>query len=194
MHATELPIFPLHSVLFPGGLLALRVFEQRYLDMAKMCLKNGTPFGIARIREGTEVGAPAIPEDVGTTAEIGEWDMRELGILQIRARGRERFRLLSHTVARSGLLIGTVAMIPNELSGDCPELAACASFLEKVLTQTQSDHAAGARYDDASWVSFRLTELLPFNETVRQKMLELTDARIRIEILHRFLARQRLLE
>lgn len=190
---TEIPIFPLRSVLFPGGIMAMKIFEQRYMDMAKACLKSGAPFGIARIREGEEVGAVAVPEHVGTLAHIGEWDMQELGILQVRVRGHERFRLSGQTVTKSGLIIGTTTMIPEDLHIDCPELPPCAGFLRKVLAQTGSEHLAAARFDDSSWVSFRLTELMPFNETVKQKMLELTDARMRLEILHRFLTDQRLI-
>ena len=71
----ELPLFPLGSVLFPGGTMALRIFEQRYLDMAKVCLKTDVPFGITLIREGNEVGTPAVPEAVGTLAYVTHWDM-----------------------------------------------------------------------------------------------------------------------
>lgn len=189
----EIPIFPLHSVLFPGGILALKIFEQRYMDMAKACLKGGTPFGVARIRAGDEVGSPAFPEEVGTLALISEWDMQELGILQVRVRGRERFRLAGQSVTKAGLIIGTVATIPADLHVDCPALPPCAGFLRKVLVQTGSEHLATARFDDGAWVGFRLTELLPFNEAIKQKMLELTDVRMRLEILHRFLTDQRLI-
>ena len=190
---TTLPIFPLASILFPGGMLSLRVFEQRYMEMAKACLKNNTPFGIALISAGEEVGAPAEPEAIGTVARIVEWDMQELGILQIRVRGESRFRLAGISVARSGLIIGEMTMIADDLHVDCPELAPCAGFLRKVLAQTNVDDATPARFDDANWVSFRVTELLPFKNAVKQKMLELTDARMRLEILYRFLRNQQLI-
>ena len=173
--------------------MTLKIFEQRYMDMAKASLKTGASFGIARIRNGGEVGAPAVPEHVGTLAQIGEWDMQELGILQVRIRGQDRFRLSGQTITKSGLIIGTTTAIPEDLHVDCPELPPCAGFLRKVLVQTGSEHMATARFDDGGWVSFRLTELLPFNEIVKQKMLELTDVRMRLEILHRFLVAQRLL-
>lgn len=189
----KLPIFPLDSILFPGGSLSLRVFEQRYMEMAKACLKNGTPFGIAHIRTGEEVGAPAEPEAIGTVARIVEWDMRDIGILQIRVRGENRFRLDSKTVTRSGLIIGELTLIPDDLHVDCPELPPCAAFLRKVLTQTSSAHLAPVHFEDANWVSFRITELLPFNNTVKQKILELTDARMRLEVLRRFLSEQQLI-
>lgn len=189
----ELPIFPLNSVLFPGGSMALKIFEPRYMDMAKGCLKQNLPFGIVLIREGEEVGSPAVPENVGTVAVIAEWDMQELGILQVRVRGRERFRLNARNVLESGLIIGEVTAIADDLHVDCPELPPCAAFLRKVLTRTDPSILAEARFEDAAWVSFRLTELLPFNGAVKQKMLELTDARMRLEVLHRFLTDQKLI-
>ncbi|MEO8102845.1 MAG: LON peptidase substrate-binding domain-containing protein [Betaproteobacteria bacterium] len=189
----QLPIFPLASILFPGGNLSLRIFEHRYMEMAKACLKKSAPFGVALIRRGEEVGAPADPEQVGTVARIVEWDMQELGILQIRVRGESRFRLAAKSVTRSGLIIGELTLIPDDLHVDCPELPPCAAFLRKVLVQTQAEQLVPARFDDANWVSFRITELLPFNNAVKQKMLELTDARMRIEVLHRFLSDQRLI-
>jgi Lon protease-like protein len=190
---TTLPIFPLGSILFPGGGLSLRIFEQRYVEMAKACLKNSTPFGIALIRTGEEVGAPAEPHTVGTVARIVEWDMRDLGILQIRVRGENRFRLDSQSVTRSGLIVGEVMMIPDDPHVDCPELPLCAAFLRKVLTQTGSEHLTSAQFEDANWVSFRITEIMPFTRAVKQRMLELTDARMRLEILHRFLREQQLI-
>ena len=87
----DVPLFPLNTVLFPGGLLPLRLFEQRYLEMAKGCLRDGTPFGVCLIREGAEVGTPATHEDVGCLARIVQWDMQQLGLLQLVAQGAERF-------------------------------------------------------------------------------------------------------
>ena len=190
---TKLPIFPLGSILFPGGTLSLRIFEQRYMEMAKACLKNNAPFGIALITAGDEVGTPAEPEAVGTVARIVEWDMQELGILQICVRGESRFRLAGKSVTRSGLIIGEMTLIADDLHVDCPELPPCAAFLRRVLARTSSGQMTPARFEDANWVSFRITEILPFNNAVKQKMLELTDARMRLEVLYRFLSEQRLI-
>ena len=105
-----IPLFPLQSVLFPGGRLPLRIFEQRYMDMAKLCLKESTSFGICLIAEGEEVASagkkPAAPHRVGTLAHIADWDMQQLGVLDIIAQGGERFRLLRHWVEDSGLQKG----------------------------------------------------------------------------------------
>lgn len=189
----QLPLFPLGSVLFPGGVMSLKIFEQRYMEMAKSCLKNSAPFGVVLIRQGSEVGAPADPEAVGTLAKIAEWDMQELGILQVRVRGEGRFRISEQSTTKSGLIIGEISILPEDELPDCPELPACAAFLRKVLTQTGSEYLAETRFADPSWVSFRITEMMPFNNAVKQKMLELTDARMRLEILHQFLANQHLI-
>ena len=191
----ELPIFPLGSVLFPGGTMALKIFEQRYLDMAKTCLKTGAPVGVALIREGEEVGTPAAPESIGTVAHVTDWDMQNLGVLQLRVKGAERFRIVSRSVSKGGLISGQVSMLPTDLNIDCAEHAPCAAFLRKVFAQIDPGQPAeDARFDDASWVGFRVTEILPFSTTIKQKMLELTDARMRLEILHRFLVDQRLID
>jgi uncharacterized protein len=190
---SELPLFPLDSVLFPGGTLALKIFEQRYLDMAKTCLKDSLPFGIVLIREGEEVGIPAVPESIGTLARVTDWDMQQLGVLQLRVRGAERFKIHSHTVSKNGLIVGQVSMLADELHVDSAEHIACADFLRKVYAKTGAHTTGEQRFDDAAWVGFRVTELLPFNHEIKQKMLELTDARMRIEILFQFLRAQRLL-
>lgn len=200
----ELPIFPLGSVLFPGGTIALKIFEQRYMDMAKNCLKHAKPFGIALIREGQEVGSPAAPHPVGTLARIDDWEMPDLGVLQVKAIGGTRFRILSSTVAPSGLIVGTVCSIDADmidankqadLSNAGAELGATAAFLKKVLVQiNMMEGITESKFSDASWVGFRITELLPFGGSVKQKMLELTDANMRLAILHRFLIEQKLID
>ena len=190
----RVPIFPLGTVLFPDSLLPLRIFEARYMDMAKDCLKNGTPFGICLIREGAEVGAPAVPEPVGCLARIADCDMEELGILKVTAEGRERFRLLSSEVNRQGLIVGEVELHDAEpAASDAPGFAECAEFLRKVIAGIGTGRfAQPLRFDDASWVGFRLAEILPLKSHVKQKLLELTDATLRIAILHRFLRQEKL--
>lgn len=199
----ELPIFPLGSVLFPGGTMALKIFETRYMDMAKVCLKNAQPFGIALIAEGNEAGVPAKPHRIGTTARIADWDMPDLGVLRVTVKGEARFRIIEQRSEKNGLIVATVESIAADTNtninaetvANSGEFEACAQFLKKVISQID-----GAQYlhdeamlMDASWVSFRLTELLPFSGTIKQKMLELTDARMRLEVLHRFLLEQQLI-
>jgi Lon protease-like protein len=191
--AASMPIFPLGSVLFPGGTLALKIFERRYMDMATACLKSGSMFGIALIRSGAEVGASAVPEPIGTVARIADWDMQDLGILQIRVYGEARFRLVDHAITDSGLIVGEVTPIAGDAHEDCPEFAPCVQFLHKVYARTSAGAIDIGRFEDAAWVSFRITEMLPLGNAVKQKMLELTSARMRLEILHRILSEQRLI-
>ena len=190
---SDLPIFPLGSVLFPGGTMALKIFEQRYLDMAKICLKKGEPFGVSLIREGEEVGPTAVPESIGTLAFIADWDMPDLGILLVRAAGAARFRIIERSVSRSGLIVANVSLLPDDTHCDCPEHIACADFLAKIYAKVGSVEVAQQSFEDAAWVGYRLTEFLPFSNVIKQKMLELTDAEIRLGILHKFLIDQRLI-
>ena len=193
--AETVPIFPLSTVLYPGMRLPLKIFESRYMDMAKACLKHDSPFGVCLIREGVEVGTPAVPEVVGCLARIGGWDMETLGILKVTAEGLERFRLLSATTTASGLILGDIERIPAEESVPAPELARSADFVRKVIGALgEARFAQPYRYDDASWVGFRLAEILPLRNAVKQKLLELTDPGARLAILHRFLDERNLLD
>jgi len=187
-----IPIFPLGVVLFPGALLPLRIFETRYMDMAKACLKESSPFGVCLIREGQEVGAPAVPEDVGCIARIAECDMEELGILKVKAEGVSRFRIVSREVAKSGLIVGEVEELAAEPRiSDAAGLAESTEFLRKVIAGIGADRfAQPLDFDDATWVGFRLAEILPLRLDAKQKLLELTDATLRIAILHKFLKQQ----
>jgi Lon protease-like protein len=189
------PIFPLNTVLFPGAVLPLRIFEVRYIDMAMACLKNKTPFGVCLIREGEEVGTPAVPEAIGTLARIADCDVEELGVLKVRAEGTERFRIVSTEVDKQGLIVGQVEPLAVEAEApDAQGLAECSGFLRKVIAGIGPQRfAEPLRYDDATWVGFRLAEILPLRNDVKQRLLELTDATLRLAVLHRFLRQQKLL-
>jgi len=192
----ELPLFPLMTVLFPGGVLPLRVFEQRYIEMAKTCLKDARPFGIVLLTKGAEV-APAAPAGlefapVGTLATIAAWDMPELGILHVTANGGERFQVQTHNVMPNGLVVARVARIPPE-----PAVALAAAFAPLVTLLEVLAARVGPRqfpqapaYDDASWVGYRLAELLPLPLSIKQGMLEINDAEVRLGLLQKFLRQQ----
>jgi Lon protease-like protein len=194
MRGREVPIFPLGTVLFPGGILPLKIFEVRYVEMAKACLKEGLPFGVCLIREGSEVGTPAVPEPVGCLARIAECDVEQLGVLQVKAEGLERFRIVATEVRRDGLIIGRVEDLhPEAAVTQAPGLEESAAFLKKVMPAIGAERfATPYRHEDASWVGFRLAEILPLRMEVKQKLLELTDAAMRLEILHGFLRQQKL--
>jgi Lon protease-like protein len=180
-----LPLFPLNSVLFPGGRLPLRIFEQRYMDMAKACLKDGSPFGVCLIVQGKEVGEPAIPAGTGTLARIGEWDMPQLGVLHIVAKGERRFRLLERRVQPNGLAVGSVELLPEEDDAEVPESCrTCVRLLERIIEQHPGLLEPPHRLNSASWVGSRLAELLPLPLPAKQELLELSDARLRLERLN----------
>ena len=185
----EIALFPLRAVLFPGGLLPLRVFEQRYMDMATDCLREDRPFGVCLIRSGTEVGPAAMPEQTGCLARISQWDMQQLGVLHIVARGEERFRIARREVLASGLTRAEVELLPAD--DDCAlpdEFLACARLLRLVIEEHGAQQIeAPFRFDSSSWVGSRLAEILPVPLAAKQKLMELSDARERLEILHKYL-------
>jgi Lon protease-like protein len=198
--STALPLFPLRTVLFPGGLLPLKVFEQRYVDMTKACLRDARPFGVCLITRGEEVaregaGTPEFAR-VGTLARITDFDMSQLGILHVTTQGGSRFEVRRHATDASGLVVADVAMIPDEPEVPLAEAyAPLASLLELIAQRIDAGNfPVPARYGDASWVGHRLAELLPLPLPLKQAMLEINDAGARLEALRQFLERQGLLE
>lgn len=185
----DIPLFPLKSVLFPGGTLALKVFEQRYLDMSADCLKRDKPFGVCLILKGEEVGEPATVHSVGTLAHVTQWDMEQLGILQLGVRGGRRFRILESRTEAGGLQHARVQLLDEPAPVSVP--AAQAGLLS-VLKQIAADIGAERMpkphaWEDAAWVGYRLTEVMPVQLLAKQKLLELDDPVSRLEILYRYL-------
>lgn len=190
--ADDLPLFPLTTVLFPGGELNLRIFEPRYLDLVRECTRNDRPFGVCLILDGTEAGAPAMPAAVGTLARIVDFEAREDGLLGIRARGGARFRVRATRVRSDGQVRAEVRPWPDEPVLPVPaEFGLLATILERLLEQVGGPHAKAGRahFDDASWVGFRLAELLPLALAERQELLLLTDPLQRLHALMRLLPR-----
>lgn len=186
----DLPLFPLHTVLFPGGRLPLKLFEQRYLEMAKECLRADAPFGVCLILEGREVGEPAVPARVGCTARIATWDMPQLGVLNVRALGEQRFRVIGHHTEKNGLARGEVELLPAGSDNPVPSnLGLGAQLLRRALeSQSQAQLAEQIeppyRYDSCDWVSARLAELLPLPLATKQELLEMPGGLERMEALH----------
>lgn len=190
----RIPLFPLNTVLFPGGVQPLKIFEQRYLDMAAACLKEDTPFGICLIDAGGEVGEAAVPHTVGTLASIANWEMEQLGILMIDAIGGRRFRILDHEVGADKLLIASVELLAEPEVPLPQHRERLLPLLQRVIgdlgpARMPEPH----RYDDAAWVGYRLTEVLPVQNLAKQKLLELEDPLSRLEILETFLDQRKLL-
>ena len=164
--------------------MPLRIFEQRYVEMMKACLRDSAPFGVCAIREGKEVGSPAIPHDIGTLARIGEWDMPQLGLFHIVATGEARFRILERHVDTNGLQHARVEVIDAERDAPVPASASiCVRLLERVLNEHPEVLASPPRLDSSDWVSARLAELLPLPVPVKQELLEMSDAAARLERL-----------
>jgi Lon protease-like protein len=192
---TTIPLFPLRTVLFPGGVLPLKVFEQRYIDMTKACMKEGRPFGVVMITSGDEVatrgGTPTFA-DLGTLATIAGWDMPELGILHLATEGLSRFQVREHRVQPDRLVIADVVDIPAEPRVALPDDAQpLARLLELIATRVGAQNfPAEHDYGDATWVGYRLAELLPLPLTIKQSMLEINDAQVRLQALGTFLKQQ----
>jgi Lon protease-like protein len=186
---TSIPIFPLNTVLYPGSLLPLKIFEQRYLDMTKTCVRDASPFGVCRIREGLEVGLPAVPEQIGCTALIAEWEMPHLGVFHLQTRGQRAFRILRHTTHSDGLIRADIELLAEGAGEVRPEsFALCRRVLEQIIEKVGSDYfCPPLAYDDPRWISYRLAEVLPLELEEKQRLLELRDDGERLRHLHAYL-------
>ncbi|HEY6897468.1 MAG TPA: LON peptidase substrate-binding domain-containing protein [Rhodocyclaceae bacterium] len=191
----EIPLFPLHTVLFPEGALPLRIFEPRYMDMAKVCLRDGSAFGICLIAEGKEVGQPAKPHPVGTVARIAEWDMPQLGLLEVLVRGEQRFRVIERWVENSGLLRARVELWPNEPRRPvADEYSRLVAVLRRAMAMAGEEPPPADRLDDAAWLSYRFCELLDLAPALCQELLETEECSERLAEIFRICAGKGLLE
>jgi Lon protease-like protein len=176
----KIPIFPLNTVLFPGGRLPLKIFEQRYLEMTKRCLRDETPFGVCLIREGAEVGLPAVPAQIGCLARITEWDMPQFGMFHLLTRGTQRFRIVEYGADGSGLISATVELLPPEPE-EAPRESLCVETLRAAIDRMDAgDFPLPHRLDDAAWVGYRLAEAMPVALEIKQNLLEMTDPHQRL--------------
>lgn len=178
MSATrELALFPLNTVLFPGGPLALRVFEPRYLDLVSRCLKEGSGFGVVRLDAGHEAGGPADFSDIGTEARIVDFSRLEDGLLGITCLGQQRFRVLEAWRQPDGLNVGRVEDLPPDPTVPLPEeYAFMEEILQRILPELGDLYASvPRRFGDAAWVGHRLSEMLPLETIDKQALLEMDD-------------------
>ena len=209
---TSLPLFPLGTVLYPGGLLPLRIFEVRYLDMIGKCHKTGAPFGIVSLTEGSEVRRPAAtaaakdkdaptsgdgfaPEAfsaIGTLATISEYSVPQAGLMVIRCAGVQRFKISRREKLRHGLWVADVAQLDGDMAVSIPpDLQKAADALSKLIRSPgQTDGSAPKipllqpyRLDDCGWVANRWCELLPLPLALKQRLLELDNPLVRLELV-----------
>ena len=200
---SSLPLFPLGTVLFPDGVLPLRIFEVRYLDMIGKCHKAGAPFGVVTLAQGAEVRRPGggaeVFHSVGTLATITALQTPQPGLMTIRCHGEQRFRISSSRQLKHGLWIADVGRLDEDLTVPVPDdLKATADALERLLESLKArqtpDNAppplqGPMRLDDCGWLANRWCEILPLPLELKQRLMQLDNPLVRLElvsdILHR---------
>jgi hypothetical protein len=193
---TALPLFPLQTVLFPGGLLHLKVFEARYLDLVSHCLRTRAPFAVVHIRQGGELRGSSeqktLLEDLGVLARLQEVDAEQPGILRVRCIGGERVQLgavhqredgLWLAEARLGSVDAPVA-VPAELA---PSAQALGQAIESLRAQHQHPFLLPHRLDDAGWVANRWCEILPISAAAKQRLMALDEPVLRLKLVQEYL-------
>ncbi|MEO7392163.1 MAG: LON peptidase substrate-binding domain-containing protein [Ramlibacter sp.] len=197
----SLPLFPLGAVLFPDGVLTLRIFEVRYLDMIGRCHKAGAPFGVVLLNQGSEVRTPGGTEtfsSVGTLATISEIERPRPGLMMIRASGAQRFRIQSSDQLKHGLWVADVQRLDPDMVIPIPDdLKISSQALDKLIQSLQQKTEAPGqlpvqgpwRLDDCGWVANRWCELLPLPFQLKQQLMELDNPLVRLELVCDVLAR-----
>jgi len=196
----SLPLFPLDTVLFPGGVLPLRIFEVRYLDMIGRCHKAGAPFGVVSLTQGSEVRQPGSTEafaSVGTIATIEGFETPRPGLMVIRAAGAQRFRITSSDQLKHGLWVADVerldadmaVAVPDDLQDTSQALARLIQSLQLKAAPGQMPIAGPWRLQDCGWVANRWCELLPLPVALKQRLMELDNPLVRLELVSDVLTR-----
>ncbi|MDO9403334.1 MAG: LON peptidase substrate-binding domain-containing protein [Polaromonas sp.] len=206
---SSLPLFPLGTVLYPGGLLPLRIFEVRYLDMVSKCHKTGAPFGVVSLIEGSEVRRPGagpagdgfaneVFNATGTLATIAEFSVPQPGLMVIRCTGAQRFRISRREKLKHGLWIADVTRLDDDTAVAVPEdLQPAANALGKLIQTLQQRQVSGEempllppyQLDDCGWVANRWCELLPMPLELKQRLMELDNPLVRLELVSDILER-----
>jgi Lon protease-like protein len=201
----SLPLFPLGTTLFPGGLLPLRIFEVRYLDMIGKCRKAGVPFGVVSLTSGSEVRKAGVEAErfssVGTLAEIREFDSPQSGLLQIECMGTQRFRIRQTELQKHGLWVAEVEAVPDDVALEIPDdLKHTSTALRRLIDTLEERRRAQDetarlpigepyRLDDCGWVANRWCELVPMQLELRQRLMALDSPLMRLELVSDLLAR-----
>jgi Lon protease-like protein len=191
----ELPLFPLQTVLFPGGLLSLKVFEARYLDLVGSCLRESKPFGVVALKQGADVrrGSEVVAfENLGTIAELIDVDSAQAGILQVRCRGTQRFDVKKSHQQSDGLWVAKANSVPDDEAVAPAEsmhetVRGLANAIATLKAQGAEPFLAPYQFDSAGWVANRWCEILPISLAAKQKLMELPDAQVRLQLVDEFL-------
>jgi Lon protease-like protein len=201
---TELPLFPLHTVLYPGGLLPLQIFEVRYLDLMQRCERTGEPFGVVCLRSGAEVRRAPTPgqddappaetlAEVGTLATLREVSRPQAGLMLVQVLGGQRFTLQSARLLPHGLWMGQVSPLPDDAPSHVPdELLSLAPRLQQVWANLNPETlppATDLRWQDAGWLANRWAECLPLPTAERQRLMVLDNPMWRLELVAEWLDR-----
>ena len=194
--SAELPLFPLGLVLFPGGLLQLKVFEARYLDLMSHCMRTMSPFGVVFLRQGGDMRGPGEDkirfETTGVLAHLQDVDAEQTGILQVRCHGGSRFSLSAAHQRADGLWLARAEPLADDpLAAVPPELAGAAKALgqaiQSLLAQDQHPFAPPFRLDDAGWVANRWCEILPISAAAKQRLMALDEPVLRLKLVDEYL-------
>jgi len=198
----NLPLFPLETVLFPGGLLPLRIFEVRYLHMVEQCRKDGTPFGIVSLLKGSEVRRPGEDNEtfhpVGTLARITHFDAPQPGLMEIDCLGTERFRIHSSRQLAHGLWVADVALLDDDVATPIPsDLVHASQTLGQLIQTLREQHVTENRFpilpplqlEDCGWVANRWCEMLPLSVPLKHSLLALDSPLVRLELVADVLAK-----
>jgi Lon protease-like protein len=183
---SDLPLFPLRTVLMPGGLLPLQIFEPRYLDLVRECARHDSGFGVCLILQGSEAGTPPQHAGIGTVARIEDFNTLPNGLLGILARGESRFRIHRTRVRDNGLLVGEVEWLHDGPPRSIPdEYLVLAQVLERIMEKVGENYPDWDKesLDDCLWVGYRLAELLPLDNLEKQSLLGLEDPELRLQRL-----------
>lgn len=201
---SSLPLFPLGTVLFPGGLLPLRIFEVRYLDMVRKCHKAGVPFGVVTLSRGQEVQQPDTAEEfsrTGTLATIAECSSPQPGLMLIRCHGTRRFRTTSAPQRRYGLWTADIEYLDDDVAVPIPEhLKTTAQALARLVESLQQRGVSTEQlplqepmhWDDCGWVANRWAELLPLAAPVKLNLMALDSPLLRLELISDLLVRNQI--
>lgn len=203
MPSFQLPLFPLQTVLFPGGVLPLRIFEVRYLDLIQRCHKEGAPFGVVCLSQGSEVRQPPRPgaaaaspaeafHSIGTLAQIVSFERPQPGLMLIRCRGGRRFRLLHSSQMKHGLWTGEAEYLDEDPVVPVPaDLVHVRDGLQRLLQHMQAQAGPGdelpiqppLHWDDCGWLANRWCDILPVSPQLKQQFLAVDNPLVRLELV-----------